>query len=76
MSNPKLSVPDELHISVSFNGLPTLLRDLADLGIEGAHVRAVHHHEEARSYVVSLTKGDVFALLNKHALDLVTRQYA
>ncbi len=73
----KLSVPDELHIPVSFDGLPALLSDLADLGIGGAHVKSVipHDIDRARSYIVSLTKGEVFSLLNQHALDLVTKKY-
>ena len=77
MVNPKLSVPDELHIPVSFDGLPSLLHDLTDLGIEGVHVTAVlpEKANESRSYVVSLTKGEVFSLLNQHALDLVTKKY-
>ena len=74
-TQPKLEVPEVLDITVGFDGLPSLLQDLDDLDIDGVKVTFVHTAGSERRYTVSLTKGEVFALINKHALNMVTSKY-
>lgn len=81
-----LEVPDELSIPVSHEGLAGLIDDLADLDITGVKVVGVKDYEPfldgngstqgpVRSYVVELTKGELFSLINQHALNMLTAKY-